>query len=231
MWIRLEDKILVIDPIHTKDSSVCNAYNVITPLQAMEQFFGLEHGFPQLCRDLAQHRNFDWLQWRDPLSEPPINMNESLEYEQAIKTLREQFDIIFKPCIVEMPHVHPNVISIMVNMLKDIRNPPSDMYDSLIKSVKLKHWRDNLDEETKHFLEKYSTLPLGHLVQVIGQAYVMELTHLMGILLVILKTRINLWYTEKLFKTFNIPSENNESATVHLDLILKPYTEVTDMCP
>ncbi len=223
MWIFCNDQILVIDHVHVKNSSVCNAYTVMTPLQAMEQHFGSDHELPPLCRDLAENRNFDWLQWRDPLSEPPIPEIKLLELGDAIHTLRTEFDTIFKPCIVHFPNVDPHILRTLVDMLKDIGNPPSDMYDSVLKASKLKNWRTTVNEATRHFIDKYtsSSYSIPLLVQVMALAYIMDIAHLLILLGIMLTSRIDFWDTEAILRTFGIPEANNESATVKLQEVLK----------
>ena len=197
---------------------------VMTPLQAMEQRFGSDHELPPLCRDLAENRNFDWLQWRDPLSEPPIPEIKLLELGDAIQVLRTEFDTIFNPCIVHFPNVDPHILRTLVDMLKDIPNPPSDMYDSVLKASKLKNWRTTVNEPTRQFIDKYSSslvsTPL--LVQVMAQVYIMDIAHLLVLLGIILTSRIDFWDTPAILRTFGIPEANNESATVKLQEILTP---------
>lgn len=191
----------------------------------MEQHFGNDHpGFPQLCHDLAQHRNFDWLLWRgEQTLEPPLTLYEKLHFAAAIPVLRQQFDTIFKPCVVVIPDVHPSILALMVNMLHDIPvDPPPvlDMYDGLIKSVKLPNWKEFANESTLQFLGKYSTLPPGTMVQVTALASVMDLRYLAAILMVLFVKRVDLWDTERLVAVFAIEPANSESATVKLKDIL-----------
>lgn len=117
MWVRspASSEIFTIGAEHVALSTVLKSFEPLTPMQAAKDFFGAEHtGFVQWCHELDQFRNFPWLQWRDPSSIPPTSFQETLQYDTPIQTLRQHFDTIFKPCIVEFPDVHPSILQHIV---------------------------------------------------------------------------------------------------------------------
>jgi hypothetical protein len=223
MWIQSGDQLLAIPPAHVSLSTVLKAYAQTTPIQAMENYFGSEHlGFPQLVHDLAYHRGYDWLEWRNhsTQTEPPLSLEESLQYDSAIKTLCRHFDTIFKPCILQLPNVHDTIITNLVKMLHDILDPTNDMYDNLIKTMKLEGWKESLSPQVHQFMTTYSSIPLGTLVQIIAQASILDLRHVVCILLILFVDHVNMFDTEKMFAMFAIPPANNASATQALHDIL-----------
>ena len=119
MWITSDtwEEIYVIPAEHVALSTVLKSFEVMTSLQAANEFFGAEHvAFVQWCHELDQFRNFSWLQWRNPSSVPPTSFQESLQYGTLIQTLRREFDTIFKPCIVIFPNIHPSILKHLVHL-------------------------------------------------------------------------------------------------------------------
>jgi hypothetical protein len=103
------------------------------------------------------------------------------------------------------------------------------MFDELIKSMKIPNWKDAVPESTKKFIDTYSSPKnLGHLAQVMAQASIMDLRHLVAITQVIFVLNINLFDTARIHEMFFIKHEFRESATQHLQDLLA-HTQVSPM--
>ena len=117
-------------------------------------------------------------------------------------------------------------------MLHDIQNPSIDMFNSLIKNMKLANWKSLANPVHLQFIDKYSTLPEGTIAQITAQASAMDLLHLIAILLVLIHPKIDLLDIATVHIRFGIGPAHSEYATIKLQEILKPTSESNaDQCP